>query len=170
MITVVENKDFVECVFRTKDEAETYYSAHPSRETCRIIELDSKRFPVFITEIGYGNLRYFTTKKTLIDFLRELDVEALPKHKVVYSYIYESGESGWGEKMRPTINLYRLAGPFRGEEINCDYMGMMNHEHLEPEWVDTIIRFNSLKCVSMEENWMRKVCGRIAGFFSRFRG
>jgi hypothetical protein len=74
MITVIENKDFVECVFKTKGEAEEYYSNHPSRETCRIIELEAKRFPIFVTEIGYGNFRYFPTKKSLIDFLRNLDI------------------------------------------------------------------------------------------------
>jgi len=169
MITVIENKDFVECVFKTRSKAEEYYSGHPSRKTCKIIELDAKRFPIFVTEIGYGNFRYFPSKKLLINFLRELDIEALPKHKAVYNYIYESGKYGVEEKMRPTINLYRLDRPFCGDEMNYDYMGMMNHEHLEPEWVDTIIRFNSLKCVGMEGIWLRKVRIRIARFFSRFR-
>ena len=169
MITVIENKDFVECLFKTRSKAEEYFAGHPSRETCKIIELETKHFPIFVTEIGYGNFKYFPSKKLLINFLRELDIDALPKHKVVYNYIYESGEYGMEEKMRPTINLYRLDRPFRGEEMNYGYMGMMNHEHLEPEWVATIIRFNSLKCVGMVGIWLRKACSRIARFFSLFR-
>jgi hypothetical protein len=38
MITVIENRDFVEGVFNTPEEASGYYAKHPSRNTCRISE------------------------------------------------------------------------------------------------------------------------------------
>jgi hypothetical protein len=167
MLMAIENRDFIECVCKTRSEAEEYYSKHPSRETCRIIEIESKRFPLFVTEVGYGNFSYFPTKKALIEFLRSLDIESFLKQKIVYNYIYGSDEYGREEKIEARINLYRYAGSFRGEKMDYDYMGMIDHEHLNPEWINRIIQSNSLRCVGMERGMLRKMIDTISRFLSR---
>ena len=169
MLMVIENRDFIECVCKTRSEAEEYYSKHPSRETCRITEIESKRFPLFVTEIGYGNFKYFPTQKILVDFLRNLDMETLPKPKSVCSYIYDSGNCRTEEKIEPSINFYRFVGPFKSEEINSDYMGIIDHEHLNPEWVNTIIKYNSLRCVGMEKFLFRKMAIAAGKFFVKLQ-
>jgi hypothetical protein len=79
MITVIENRDFVEGVFNTPEEASGYYEKHPSQTTCRIIETGITGYPVFITETGRGNFRYFGGKNELIAFMKSVNLEELPK-------------------------------------------------------------------------------------------
>jgi len=49
MIAVIENKDFVEAVFKDKKKAEKYLLDHPQKEICVLKDIKADNFPFYNT-------------------------------------------------------------------------------------------------------------------------
>jgi len=74
MITVIENKDSIEGVFKNKKEAEKYLLAHPQKETCVLKDTRLNNLPLYIVECNFGEFNYCLTEEELINFVKEIDL------------------------------------------------------------------------------------------------
>jgi hypothetical protein len=166
MITVLENKDFIEGVFTTRTEADEYFSKHPDKNMCRIIELPSGKYPVFVTESKRGRFNYFMEKSGLIAYLKALNTGELEKVRTV-SICINGGESETIETYGPSITVYYIDKPYRSKKVNEDSMGIIWHDHLDPDRLNKIIRTNSLKTMGMEQSIPEKIYHRLQSLMSR---
>jgi hypothetical protein len=160
MITVIENRDFVEGVFSAKEKACEYYAKHPSQNTCRIIETGFTSYPFFVTETKRGSFRYFAGKKELIAFMKETNLDELPKAKVTYISITEQ-KTECVEKEDPSFTVYCIFGPYQSGNVNEDGMGGLWHDHLNAERFNWIIKSYSLKNMGMEPSLLQKLLMRL---------
>jgi hypothetical protein len=151
MITVLENNDFFEEIFNTCKEAEEYYSTHPEQESCRLIELPFEKFPLYVLEMGRGNFKYFENDKMLITFLKEFDLNSLPKSKTFVLYIFDDNNDNYNEgKDVPGLNIYYIQEPYRSYTINQDCIGGLDHYHFDFETLDEVIKTESLTSLCIE--------------------
>jgi len=151
MITVLENNDFFEGIFNTRKEAEEYYSAHPEQESCKLIELSFEKYPFYVLETGRGNFKYFENGNTLITFLKELDLNSLPKSKAFVFYVFDDNKDNYNEeKDVPGLTVYYIQEPYRSYTINQDGIGGLDHYHFDFETLDEVIKTESLKSLGIE--------------------
>jgi hypothetical protein len=143
MITVIENKgsqagyrDFIEGIFDTRKEAESYFAQHPKKEICRVIELPFNEYPFALIEIpnhfGLNEdslFRYFKADEELDKFLWSLDVPVLlARHKEWVkrqSWFASADESDYQNLF--IINIIRESTV--SSEMNLDPMGGFDHHH-----------------------------------------
>jgi hypothetical protein len=145
MITVIENRctrnggdqDFVEGIFNTQGEAEAYFSRHPAREVCRILELPFDQYPFAIVEINHekesnngSGFRYFQSDRDLDRYLMTLDIPALlAKQK---AWIEKNGltlhADEWEYQCLFAINVINESEV--SAEMNVDPMGGFDHYHI----------------------------------------
>jgi hypothetical protein len=166
MITVIENRDFVEGVFNTPEEASGYYEKHPSQNTCRIIETGITGYPVFITETGRGNFRYFGGKNELIAFMKSVNLEELPKGTTLRVDITDP-KAEWVITHDPSFTVYFLAEPYLSGIVNEDGMGGIWHDHLDPGRFAWVIRTNSLKIMGMETSLLQRLLACLRLIFKK---
>jgi hypothetical protein len=160
----LENRDFIEGIFNTKEEMEAYFKVHPEPKSCRIIELGFNKYPIFVTEIHRGKFDYFGNKKDLIMFLKGLDVNKLPKGKIISIGISESG-SERVESFEPSVAVYCFDKPYLSSKVNEDSMGEIWHDHLQPDRLAMVIRTNSLRIMGMERNILEKIFQKCKNLF-----
>ena len=171
MITILQTRDFIEGVFNSKTEAEKYYSNHPEKNSCQIIELTFQKYPFFMIEVEYGKFRYFENQHSFIAFLKEINLQDMPKGKATVFHISDDPDCNYREERRAiSLTLYYIDEPFHNEKIiNQDFMGCLDHTHLEltPESLEDVITTNSLlevlglKYIVPEELRTEEIC-RIA--------
>jgi hypothetical protein len=160
----LENRDFIEGILNTKEEMDAYLKVHPEPENCRIIELCFNKYPIFATEISPGEFNYFGNKKDLIMFLKGLDVNKLPKDKIISIGISESGSERI-ESFEPSVAVYCFDKPYSSSKVNEDLMGEIWHDHLQPDRLAIVIRTNSLKIMGMERNILVKILRWVRSLF-----
>jgi hypothetical protein len=117
MITIIENKNFVEGIFQTKDGAEKYLSSHPKRENCEIKELSFDFFPFYMLETDNG-FRYTCDQNEVIVFFEKQDIRDVTNPENV------------------VFNLYRVTEPFRSLKYDDDRMGIIEHYHITKERIE----------------------------------
>jgi hypothetical protein len=145
MITVIENRctlngghqDFVEGIFNTRREAEAYFSKHPAREVCRILELPFDRYPFAVVEIDHEKesnngsaFRYFQSDRDLDRYLVTLDIPALlAKQK---AWIEESGLTPHADELdyQCLFAINVIHEQTVSAEMNLDPMGGFDHYHI----------------------------------------
>ena len=151
MIAVLENKDFIEGIFTSRKEAEEYYSSHPEPQSCRMIELPFEAFPLYVLEEGRGNFKYFENKKSLIAFLKELDLNSVPQSTAVVFYAFDDAAQNYEEKITvPSLTVYFIQEPYRSYVINEDGIGILVHYHFDYESLEEVIKTESLMSIGME--------------------
>jgi len=150
MLTVLETRDYFEGVFTTRKEAEDYYMIHPEKESCRIIELDFEKFPLYALEVGRGNFKYFKDDESVILFLRNLNPDSITKGKGRVFYIFEDQKDNYDEEITtPNLTLYHITEPFCSNTINEDRIGGLNHFHFSYEDLEKVINKGSLGYMSI---------------------
>jgi hypothetical protein len=105
MMTILENQDFIEGMFKTRQEAEQYLSTHPQKETCVLKDMPFDAFPLFIIEICRGQFFYVSSEEKARQYIAD---NKLTDSVTVY-----------------TIRDFRISGT-----INTDEMGSWEHCHL----------------------------------------
>jgi hypothetical protein len=164
VMIALENRDFIEGIFNTQEEMDVYLKNHPEPENWRIIELGFNKYPIFVTEITRGKFDYFGNKKDLITFLRGLDVNKLPKGKIISIGISEIG-SERVESFEPSVMVCCFDEPYLSSKVNEDSMGEIWHDHLQPDRLAIVIRSNSLRIMGMERNILVKILRWVRSLF-----
>ena len=151
MITVLETRDFFEGIFNSPEEAAEYYAAHPEKESCRIIELPFSNYPFFVLEIDRGNFKYFQDKYALIDFIKQMNLDIIPKEKAWVCFVFEGREYKFEDNQTvPALTLYYITEPYVSFKVNEDDIGGLHHSHFEYESLEEFIKTKSLKNFNME--------------------
>lgn len=75
MIAIVENKDYVEAVFRHGSQAERYVKERPPEKNYKIRTVNFDNFPFYIVEIDRGKSLYFASKEKLTKYVNDLKIE-----------------------------------------------------------------------------------------------
>jgi hypothetical protein len=127
MITVIENKDFIEGIFQNNEEAEKYLLDHPQKEKC-ILKNTFDNFPFYVVEKEYGEFIYFLTKGKIINYIKNMVIDKNNKSETV-------GEI--------SITIYVIQKPYISKTKNKDTMGMFEHYHIEQDVLDKIRNGNS---------------------------
>ena len=149
MITVLETRDFFEGIFNSREELDAYFSNHPEKESCRIIERDFSSFPLYVLEIGRGNFKYFKDENTLVSFIRSINIHELPVGEAVVFYYCENSEDNGHEKYKvPSLTLYYISGPYKSFHVNEDGIGSLGHYHFDFEMLGEVIKSGSIKGIS----------------------
>jgi hypothetical protein len=107
-MTILENKNFIEGIFQTRNEAEQYLGKHPQKEKCLLKDMQLDTFPIYILEIEFGNFLYFSSKESANNYLNTIDIENIK-----------------------SIILYIIEEPYICSSINQDEMGLLDHEHIK---------------------------------------
>ncbi len=116
MISILENKQFIEGIFLTKKEAENYFSVHPNKKNCRLVELAFDCFPFYILETANGFV-YTCNQEEVIKFANEVEMQAFDADTIVF-------------------NLYRITEPFKSKYMDKDSMGGLVHFHLTKQIIE----------------------------------
>jgi hypothetical protein len=127
MITVIENKDFIEGIFQKPEEAEKYLLDHPQKEKC-ILKNTYDNFPFYVVEKEYGKFIYFSTKDEIITHIKNMDLKERNKSKMTEEI---------------NITIYIIKGPYISETKNKDAMGILEHYHIEQEVLNKIKNGNN---------------------------
>lgn len=170
-MTIIENRDFIEGIFSTKEEAANYLKNHPDTSQCRIIECNTSIFPVYAAETERGTFRYFNDEKAFIDFLRNVDLTAISKKK---GYVFEIDETGDCEEYEThdgLLTLYVFGEPFVSYAPNEDSLGSCDHYHISISDRERILKSNTISCLwedSESEKRLLLECFAEGWFFGRF--
>jgi len=109
MITIIENRFFIEGIFNTLIEAENYLSEHPKKENCRLIETLFSTFPFYIIEIN--DKFTYTNENEVIKYINGIDFDKIENNEELI------------------LNLYRISEPYKSKKYNSDNMGILEHTH-----------------------------------------
>jgi len=153
MITVLETRDFFEVILNTRQEVEEYLSVHPEKESCRLIELAFEKYPFVVLEIDRGNFKYFENINSFRNYLKETDIQDIPKAKAVLIYSKSddsTDEDCIKEIITPALTIYIIKGPYKSYYVNEDGIGSLEHHHLEYCDVDELIATGRLKRYGIE--------------------
>ncbi len=146
-MTIIENRDFIEGIFYSQEEARNYLKHHPDTSQCRIIECNTSVFPIYAAETERGAFRYFNDEKAFIDFLRDLDLTAISKKK---GYVFEIDETGDCEEYEThdgLLTLYVFEEPFVSYTPNEDSLGSCDHYHIPISDRERILKSNAISCL-----------------------
>jgi viroplasmin and RNaseH domain-containing protein len=143
MITVIENKNFVEGIFASWENAEKYLIGHPGKETCLVKDITIKEFPFFIVETNFGEFIYFSTKEEIINYIRKINMEEIKKKKRTIIRIDENNNDEIERIEEESITIYVIKKPYINEVKNEDAMGIFEHYHIDKETLKEIKNGNN---------------------------
>jgi len=138
MITVIENKNFVEGIFLNREEAEKYLSDHPQKEKCVIKDMKFDHFPLYVVECNFGKFDYCHTKDELINFIKEIDLNKVHKSKRTVFRVDEDNVTEMERVNELSITIYVINEPVINKEKNKDSMGGLEHYHIEEERINHV--------------------------------
>jgi hypothetical protein len=136
MITVIENINFVEGIFKSYKNAENYLTDHPKKENCKILDLNIKKFPFYIVEINFGDFVYFSSKEEIIVYLMNFNMDIIKNKKSTNYLLYKCNEILETERevvCEKSITIYVIKKPFKNKVKNVDTMGAFEHYHIEQD-------------------------------------
>ena len=158
MITVIENKGFIEAIFPSRKEAVAYLQDHPQRENCKLRQLKFSEFPFYFIEANDEHI-YFATKDELVDYLKNMDTDKIgrtyaihvdkgniififTKEKARVSTIYPLDKDDCIFEEELHLVIYKIREPFVHDEKNQDRMGFWDHEHIDGDMLADIKQGN----------------------------
>jgi len=154
MIAVVENKGFVEAIFRHGTDADLYLKNHPQPENCKVVKLGFINFPLYIIENGRGVFSYFGTKEALAEYCYNLKVEEVSVGRSARFSIGGDGDKEIREE--PTLTLYIIQTPFLYGKPNSDRMGCLNSIRIDWGMILDFKHSKDLADLCLDENGLEK--------------
>ncbi|MDR0517451.1 MAG: hypothetical protein LBH25_10455 [Fibromonadaceae bacterium] len=162
MITVIENKNFIEAIFLNKEEAEMYLQEHPQIEACILKEMRFSEFPFYIAEVKIcelGEFIYFSAKDELLNYIKSLNIDNISrtycihteknmiciftKEKAPIRTLYPIDENNEDEiEEELSFTIYKINKPFTYDKKNEDRMGSWDHYHINEKMIDEIKKGN----------------------------
>jgi len=116
-----------------------------------MIELPFDAFPLYALEEGRGNFKYFESKKSLVAFLKGLDLDSVPQSKAAVFYAFDDASQNYHEEITvPSLTVYFIHEPYRSYVINEDGIGILDHYHFDYESLDEVVKAESLTSIGME--------------------
>jgi len=138
MITIIENKNFIEGIFLNREEAGKYLLDHPQKEKCAVKETMADNFPLYIVECNFGKFDYCFTKDELINFIKNINLKKIRKSKGTVFRVDENNDTKTKKREELNITIYVIDEPFINKEKNSDAMGGLKHYHIADEKINQV--------------------------------
>jgi hypothetical protein len=152
IMIIIENRDFIEGIFASRETAAEYMKNHPDTSNCRIFTLTTDEFPIYSAETERGKFSYFVDERAFVDFLRNLDLNDISKKKAYGFTISPDNQCEQFETDDELLTLYIFREPYQSFAVNEDGIGSCEHYHISTHDRERILKYNTITCLweSME--------------------